>query len=128
MSVALIGELYTATILVLGVVNFSLCVYLWTARRNSRRSITAGCIALAVAEVCLMFHLLTNTTSPEAGFIYARLRFLGISAVSPLLFIFFLQYTRQYQWLKPPLIAACSTKPRRRSGEAAGAAQRHSPS
>lgn len=106
MSTALIGELYTAIISVLGIVNFSLCIYLWTARRNSRRSITAGCIALAAAEVCLMFHLLTNTISPDAGFIYARLRFLGISAVSPLLFIFFLQYTRQYQWLKPHFIAA----------------------
>jgi signal transduction histidine kinase len=105
MSVTLIGELYTATISVLGVVNFSLCVYLWTARRNSHRSITAGCITLAVAEVCLMFHLLTNTTSPEAGFVYARLRFLGLSVINPLLLIFFLQYTRRYEWLKPPLIA-----------------------
>lgn len=106
MSVTLIGELYTATISVLGIVNFSLCIYLWTARRNSRRSITAGCIALAVAEVCLMFHLLTNTTSPEAGFVYARLRFFGLSVINPLLLIFFLQYTRRYNWLKPPLIAA----------------------
>ena len=67
MSVALIGEIYTATIEVLGVINFTLCIYLWTARRNSRRSVTAGFIALAVAEICLMFHLLTTTASPDAS-------------------------------------------------------------
>src|SRR5687768_6063606 len=106
MSVALIGELYTDAVALLGIVNFTLCIYLWTARRNSRRSLTAGYIALAVAEICLMFHLLTTTTSPEAGFVYARLRFIGLSVVNPLLLIFFLQYTRQTQWLKPPIVAA----------------------
>src|SRR5688572_23506940 len=105
MDVALIGELYTDFVALLGVINFTLCIYLWTARRNSRRSLTAGWIAFAVAEVCLMFHLLTTTTSPEAGFVYARLRFIGLAAINPLLLIFFLQYTRQYQWLKPRYIA-----------------------
>lgn len=106
MSVALIGELYTDFLALLGIVNFSLCVYLWTARRDSRRSRTAGCIALAAAEVCLMFHLLTTTSSAEAGFVYARLRFIGLAAINPLLLIFFFQYTRLYRWLKLPLIAA----------------------
>ncbi len=106
MSVALIGELYTDLVALLGIINFSLCVYLLTARRSSRRAITAGFIALAAAEICLMFHLLTTTASPEAGFVYARLRFLGLTALNPLLVIFFLQYTRRYNWLKPPVIAA----------------------
>lgn len=105
MSVALIAEFYTASVALLGIVNFSLCLYLWMIHR-SRRALTAGGIALAAAFVSLAFHLLTNTTSPDAGFVYARLRFLGTASFSPLVLIFLLQYTRQTHWLKPPLIAA----------------------
>lgn len=105
MSVSFIGELYTVVVASLGILNAALGIYIWTSRRIPG-ALVGGGIALVVAEICLMFHLMTNTASPEAGFQYARLRFLGLSLVNPLMLIFFLQYTRQTQWLKPPLVAS----------------------
>lgn len=104
MPVALIAELYLAAVAFLGIANVTLAVYVWVSRRIAGAFI-AGCIAIAVGEVCLMFHLLTHAPTPEVGYTYARLRFLGMSLINPMLLIFVLQHTRLTQWLKPRYIA-----------------------
>ena len=94
----LVFELYDWAVALLAILNLSLCGYI-LANRHVPGSLSAAALTLAIAFVCAMFVLLLHTSSIEAGYAYARLRFLGIAFVSPLFLVFVLQYTRQSHWL-----------------------------
>lgn len=106
----LVLGLYDSAVATLAVLNLSLCVFIWV-RRQVPGAIVGGGVVLCVTEVCVMFLLLYHTDSLENGYLYTRLRFLGLALLNPFLLIFVLQYTRLTHWVTPRVLAALFVVP-----------------
>lgn len=95
---------YHLSISLLAILNLGIGIYLWATARKQPGTFVAGMIVHSVGLYCLFYAFQIQANSAEVSYFFARLRFLSLSAITPLLLIFILQYTRQVQFLSKPII------------------------